>query len=276
MLGPFGQVPASKKRVDSTVLNLLGVQPMRAQVAGWVSRRILRTMRAPRSEHAGQLLAAGITSMHPFLPQEQFAAIQRDFHTLVADPARATIDRFGETVQRIVKFRHEDAMALPSLRWFVYESGLFELLRGVEGDGLRHHHIVLSFEHLTNGRADDPDPNKEWHTDTFYSTHKAWLYLDDVTPQSCPFSFAAGSHLLTLRRLKYEYLWSLRASKSGSWRLSAGDQSVLLGNIKAATGPSNTLVVANTFGFHRRGDGLPGAQRLLLRVGVRRHPFKPF
>ena len=40
--------------------------------------------------------------------------------------------------------------------------------------------------------------------------------------------------------------------------------------------PGNTLVVANVFGFHRRGDAVPGTRRLCLYGNHRPQPFIPF
>ena len=39
--------------------------------------------------------------------------------------------------------------------------------------------------------------------------------------------------------------------------------------------PANTLVLADVFGFHRRGAALPGRQRLALYGWNRPYPFLP-
>ena len=40
--------------------------------------------------------------------------------------------------------------------------------------------------------------------------------------------------------------------------------------------PANTLVLADVFGFHRRGAAQPGRQRLALYGWNRPYPFLPF
>ena len=39
--------------------------------------------------------------------------------------------------------------------------------------------------------------------------------------------------------------------------------------------PANTLVLADVFGFHRRGAAVPGRQRLALYGWNRQYPFLP-
>ena len=63
---------------------------------------------------------------------------------------------------------------------------------------------------------------------------------------------------------------------SGSFRIKE-DGLVALGLPPpvSLTCPSNTLVLADVFGFHRRGAALPGRERLALYGWNRPYPFLP-
>jgi hypothetical protein len=104
------------------------------------------------------------------------------------------------------------------------------------------------------------------HADVHYPTFKAFYYLNDVDESNGAFVFAIGSHRMTPARLAYEYESSVRASKL---RLTAESAEVPAGLARLPTerqlermkircrsinGKANTLVIANTQGFHRQGD----------------------
>ena len=102
------------------------------------------------------------------------------------------------------------------------------------------------------------------HADTFHPTVKAWLFLTDVAEDAGPFTYVPGSHRLTAERLAWERRMSLAARQSanaeirqGSFRIDPAElPSLGLPPPRAFAVPANTLVVADTFGFHARGPSL--------------------
>ena len=108
------------------------------------------------------------------------------------------------------------------------------------------------------------------HADTFHPTVKAWLFLTDVAADAGPFTYVPGSHRPTPQRLAWERRMSLAAPAFGRRRDPAGVVPHRPGRIarhgaaRAAVFavPANTLVVADTFGFHARG---PSAGPLAAR-----------
>ena len=125
------------------------------------------------------------------------------------------------------------------------------------------------------------DPQKNFHSDTFHPTMKAWLFLEDVVPEKGPFTYVAGSHKPTLKRLKWDYEKSLTAAKAndgytekGSFRIT-GQELAELGfdQIKPMLVKKNSFVMGNTYGFHRRGDSAPNATRLEIYCSSRVSPF---
>lgn len=130
----------------------------------------------------------------------------------------------------------------------------------------------------------DDDPQSTPHTDTFHSTIKGWLFLDDVTDRNGPFTYVPGSHRLTAARLGWEYRRSIVASKladghseDGSFRYDSDDVRGLgCGDPVRFTVSANTMVVADTFGVHWRAPAVGGARRRAIWFQSRDNPFSPF
>lgn len=143
---------------------------------------------------------------------------------------------------------------------------------------------LLYIQRIRNGhQTGKTDPQKTMHADTFHPTMKAWLFLEDVTPEKGPFTYVKGSNRLTWRRLKWEYKRSITArdnpdgySEKGSFRARSDDLTVM--GLPAPTGicaEAGTLVIANTNGFHGRGQAAAGASRLEVWAYARPSPFNP-
>ncbi len=144
----------------------------------------------------------------------------------------------------------------------------------------------MFFAHLIrNGfEADGHDPQKDFHSDTFHPTMKAWLFLDDVDEEIGPFNYVPGSNRLTRERVQWEQENAVAGgglddsyARRGSLRISPAElERRGFGEAVAFKVPANTLVMADTFGFHRRGDAAPGSSRLAIYAYSRSNPFNPF
>jgi hypothetical protein len=142
---------------------------------------------------------------------------------------------------------------------------------------------VIALQCIQSDAAKDgvQDPQTVWHTDTFHSTAKAWLFLHDVGSESGPFAYVPGSHALSPLRCEWEQASSETAARhpnalhaKGSWR--ASEEEILeMGYASpfTATVPSNTLVVADTGGFHRRTESQRHTVRIEIYYSLRRNPF---
>ena len=138
---------------------------------------------------------------------------------------------------------------------------------------------------LSGAVAGPPDPQTDLHTDTFHPTVKAWLFLTDVAADAMPFVYVPGSHRLTPQRLD----WERRMSDRGQRRAGRTDPHRLVRAIapetlaelglpppRAIAVPANTLVVADTFGFHARGPSARPTTRVEIWAMGRRNPFLPW
>ena len=119
----------------------------------------------------------------------------------------------------------------------------------------------------------DKDENQDMHVDTFHSTTKGWLYLDDVELKDGPLTYLKGSNVIDKWRLKFEYRNSLKFDSAGSWRISQDESETIFGPEQKFTVPENTLVIADTMGFHRRGDAEKGVSRDTIHFSARKSPF---
>ncbi|WP_417451119.1 phytanoyl-CoA dioxygenase family protein [Kordiimonas sp.] len=143
---------------------------------------------------------------------------------------------------------------------------------------------LLYIQRIRNGYHEGgADPQKTMHSDTFHPTMKAWLFLTDVEDRHGPFTYVKGSHKLTLARFRWEYRRSCTAgtlhdgySEKGSFRANAEDLNAMgLPSPEGITAKAGTLVIANTNGFHGRGQAENGEGRTEIWAYSRHNPFNP-
>jgi hypothetical protein len=153
--------------------------------------------------------------------------------------------------------------------------------------GYAYKHPMFFAHCILNGAAEGSthgDPQKDFHADTFHPTMKAWLFLDDVSADNGPFQYVPGSHRPTRTRLQWDHENAVAGrdlansyARRGSFRVSPSELKARgFPDPVAFDVPANTLVMADTYGFHRRGDARPGSSRLAIYAYSRANPFNPF
>lgn len=189
----------------------------------------------------------------------------------------------GDTTTRLRLISPDELASVPALRDLIRNPTWLGLQRFTSGLFLLPWLYFLRIENGVRGGDKGEDPQKAVHADTFHPAMKSWLFLEDITPEKGPFTYYPGSHRLTWRRIKWEYNRSIQAvnindgySEKGSLRAHAEDIAALgLKEPESFTVPANTLVIANTFGFHCRGQAKPGAARDAIWSSGWRAPFLP-
>lgn len=221
----------------------------------------------------------GFVVIEDALPAAEFAALKDD---LAVRPLRSWERREGSTVTRRGSLdRAEIAGRLP-LERLMAQPLMGDLLRYVAGCGgepLIHLQTVLAEADATR-----PDPQNSLHMDTFHSTAKCWLYLQDLAEEDGPLLYVPGSHRATPERLRWEHELSTHAAHDEDPEIAAGSFRVadeMLGKLgygppRALAVPANTLIVANTHGFHARKASLRTTSRSEIYGSLRRNPFLPF
>jgi hypothetical protein len=242
-----------------------------------------------------ELRRQGVVAIPDFLPAAKFAALQEEVIGVIRGslerfPPRANhrpgfgkkepfgdigFDRFdGGTLNRFVHLTPERT---PSAVETVRSERFSRLYNAAQGRRIPLSALALYY--TRHGPETVHDLQKDLHSDTFHSTIKLWYFVTDVPAEAGPFSYVKGSHRSTWKRLAWEYRRSVGArshpaDRGGSFRISENDlQELGLPQPTALTVSANTLVIADTNGFHRRGDATAGAERFAIYGAMRRSPF---
>jgi hypothetical protein len=263
---------SAAKVVDNRLLNRLGIQVARALVAhGLHSVRQAPLRGAATAAQLRALEDDGIVTIENFLPAAEFEAVRQEaLQLLAARDGRVHVHGPNRVHQRALS----EADNMPHLEGFFRHPALRDLLDAGERMTIDPQRALFAVEELSQGDADDLDPETELHADVFFATHKGWLYLDDVTVHNAPFVYVKGSHKMPTARLRYEYAASCTDDRR-SRRITPAERTERGLVETVCFAPANTLVVANTCGYHRRLRGRPGGARRAVHFSHRHNPFLP-
>jgi Phytanoyl-CoA dioxygenase (PhyH) len=218
----------------------------------------------------------GFVLRRQFLRADQFSALVAELNAY-RGPLREIVE--GDTLMRKIALDGRAVAKLPALGAVLRSAEWRGLIRYVGG---RDAEPVVWVQAILRNACDGPaDPQTRLHADTFHPTVKAWLFLTDVAEDAGPLTYVPGSHRLTKARLRWEQSKSLTARQSpvaedreGSFRIEPGELDALgLSQPLALAVPANTLVVADTFGFHARGPSAGRSRRVEIWAYGRRSPF---
>lgn len=266
--------------LGSAALNRRGLHARRVALAARMAERRRRRLAAALSpEDAAAFARDGFVLKRDFLPPAAFSALRAEAETL-ATTAREMIQ--GDTITRRIALGDSLLSRLPATRALVDGAPWRDLLAHVAGHRARPSQFIQTI--LSGVRDAEPDPQTVLHSDAFHPTMKAWLFLRDVPADEGPFVYVPGSHVMTRRRLAWERRMSIAAtsgldhlSRRGSLRITAEQLPRLhLPRPVAFAVPANTLVVADTHGFHARGPSLRPSIRVEIWAMERRNPFLPW
>ncbi len=266
--------------IGSRRLNQHGLHVARVRLAH-------RVAAARRRRLAGLVSAAdreefardGFVMRRDFLPAVEFAALL-DQVKAYRGGLREIAE--GDTIMRKIALGSEALAALPALATLLGSPQWRGLIRYI---GSRDAEPVVWIQSILRHALDGPpDPQTALHADTFHPTVKAWLFLTDVAADAGPFTYVPGSHRLTPERLAWEKRMSLAArhspdgeTRQGSFRADPDDLTAMgLPEPRIFAVPANTLVVADTFGFHARGPSAGRSLRVEIWAYGRRSPFVPW
>lgn len=287
--------------IGSEFLNRRGLHPWRMRAA----QTCLEVRRILSPGHSGALRDAmrqieleGFAVVENFLPHDIFSEIAKESEQAFdkLEQERPVIDNLvpgfgarqnfsggfdrydGGTLNRFLDI---DPTKYPAAARFVNDPRIGSLANEICGRPHVPHKTSL---YLTVHGSDqhNADIQKAFHRDTYFSSMKFWYFLHPVTSTEGPFTYVPGSHLLTKERLAWEQEMASNAAQhragvenqGGSFRIDAQELPALgLEQPVEITCPGNTLVIADTLGFHRRGDAIPGSRRLAVYGWNRPYPF---
>ncbi|WP_420542873.1 phytanoyl-CoA dioxygenase family protein [Sphingomonas naphthae] len=266
--------------IGSKRLNAAGLHAARVRLAhrmAWWRRAKLAKLIAP--EQAEAFARDGFVVVPDFLSAPRFARL-RDGIAAQRLPAREM--QQGDAITRRIAVDPPVMDVLPELRALLRDPrwrGLNRYVGSYDSEPRVYIQTILA------GHYDaPPDPQLHLHADTFHPTVKAWLFLTDVAEDEGPLTYVAGSHRITPERLAWEAERSRtvletgdRLSQRGSLRIEPEELPAL--GLPPATRfavSANTLVVADTSGFHARGASVRPSTRVEIWAYGRRNPFLPW
>lgn len=188
----------------------------------------------------------------------------------------------GDTITRRVPVGPELLERFPRLRRLLDDRRWRGLMAYVASARTKPLYYIQT---VAGGVADGPpDPQVQLHSDTFHASLKAWLFLTDVEDDGRPLTYVPGSHRLSPERLEWERRKSVtvmesgdRLSQRGSFRIHPAELETLgLPPPRNFSVAANTLVVADTCGFHARASSDRQTIRVELWAYCRRNPFLPW
>ncbi|MCP3870273.1 MAG: phytanoyl-CoA dioxygenase family protein [Gammaproteobacteria bacterium] len=294
--------------VGNSRLNHIGLHTLRMRAAERCARLRSRQVVQSMDQSSNELLENGVVVLENFLPEEIFTPLKQEVE-LAAHQAEKSVpletgttmgfgskiergwgfDRFdGGTLNRFIEI---DGRRMPQCGAFARDPRILGLSRVITGMPYRENQVWL-YQTKNGDERVAPDLQKVLHRDTFFSSMKFWYYITPVEEKDGPFVYVPGSHKLTRERLSWEQEKALAACATianpgagsahdralaigGSFRISEKALGLMkLPRPRLYPVAGNTLVIADTLGFHRRGDAVPGTVRLALYGNKR--PMLPF
>jgi hypothetical protein len=266
--------------IGSPWLNEHGLHTARVAAACRLARfRRRRSARLIAPGDRRRFDADGFIVKRDFLPPGAFADLVAQVRALRA-PAREMVE--GDTITRHIALDAAVLARVPAARQLLVTTQFRNLISYAGASAAAP--MVYLQSVLSGAVAGPADPQTELHTDTFHPTVKAWLFLTDAATEAMPFVYVPGSHRLTPERLAWERQMSIAASRRpppGEHRLVRAIAPAMLRDLglpppRAIAAPANTLVVADTFGFHARGPSAQATARVEIWAFGRRNPFLPW
>ena len=260
---------------------------------------LLRKKRTLPRKNLIEIERFGYTFIENFLKEDDFNLLCRELFSENQDKFRKflneghSIEKFGDSYR--ISFSIEK-LNNDSIAFKVFKK-IKRLLKDISG------HIVIfpSLSYESHKGDSDGQNNEIFHTDIYQPTFKSFLYLEDV--KSFPFEYVKGTHSINFANFSWHlkcqfknYLQNIRSNKNfnskllslfginlkgGSWRYNytiyrKSQPKFISKNTISLKVKKNTLVIANTCGFHRKSPikSLSGNQeRKLLYVGERSFIF---
>ncbi|WP_226574970.1 phytanoyl-CoA dioxygenase family protein [Acuticoccus sediminis] len=265
--------------IGSHRLNEAGLHRRRVAIAARLAERRRATLagRIDADERA-RFDRDGFVIRENALPEPLLERVREE---LATRPLPAWEMRQGQTINRVLPLPL-DGSALSELAGFVRRPDVRNLIGYAAG---RSGNVATMLQTIVvDPQSGEADPQANLHADTFHPTAKFWLFLHDVGADDGPFAYVPGSHRLTPERLAWEDAEARSATQSdnphhaaGSFRLTEEDLGALgYGQLQRFPVKGNTLVVADTYGFHRRVESLRPTIRTSLYGIARRNPFHPW
>jgi len=270
--------------IKSTLGNLFGLQILR-----YILSRLIYNLRGllfnwQKTDQIMQLRDEGLLVIEDFLLNEEHLFFKQNFNEIAKEGTYRPIVDGDTTAERFILSK-EQCFQNNILRKIIYSEKMINIVESCErkrfkdkkfhNEGLYEDEVWI--DTVRNGvNSGERDSQKELHVDIFFHTHKVWFFLDDVKEDGGPLCFVKGSHKFSIKRAFFEYWNSVNYKKLDVFAFRLTKKLVGFMRLKDETKcnvKGNSLVIANTSGFHRRGDAVNFSERRQVHFRVRRNPF---
>lgn len=267
-----------KESIDSVLANKYGATVFRVILAE-CSRKIqaLFFYNSKQKISTAELNNNGFTLINNFFSIEQLENIKK---SITQDLLKIEHSHAQDGAQYIVKniesFNIFNKSELSELK-----NKILEVSQPYLGKiNLSTLHIYFHAVRKANDKVDDnSDINLLMHSDTYHKTLKGFLYLEPLELEDGPFEYIVSSNNLNINRLKREYQNSINQEilkrDHGGWRFEKNYYNSVYNN-KIFTGICNSMIVADTFGLHRRNPRSKDGYRISIHFSLRKSPFTLF
>lgn len=266
--------------IGSPILNKAGLYVARMRLAHFMANRRRRKLASLLDDQDRRDFdRQGYVLKQDFVSPALFKAIQDEIAAMQGETREM---RQGDAITRRVALDARSLRHMPGTRQLLHGRAWRNLLSYAGSWQCYPMNYVQTI--CSRVRRGSTDPQTMLHSDTFHPTVKAWLFLTDVGPDEGPLVYVPGSHKLNRRRLAWARRRSLQAathrdrmSARGSLRITVDELARLGYEVpRALPVKKNTLIVADTSGFHARGESLYPSTRVEIWGYSRRNPFLPW
>ena len=276
------EIFSSKKSVNSKILNIFGLQILRyilAKIAYYLSDYFIKK----KSEEIKNYESKGYALIENFLTNEDYLKVKNEFEKIFDEKkiARNVYENKSENNSSIDYFLYEfeDNEFNKKNFYNLYKVFKSEKIIDIFKSAERKNNITLfmRLERVVTKNDLKNDVNSHWHVDTYHNTHKAWIYLDDIKKENGPFNYIVGSNRFSFQRLVWEYVNSIKISFYKNFLAFFLDEKKSKKFEKKKIEiicNQNSFMIANTHGYHRRGDASINKVRNGISFFTRENPFK--
>lgn len=271
----------------SVLANRLGYQLFRAlsKSAAWQLRR--RAVSPEMMQHVARLDEDGVVVIPDFLAPEAFERVRAEYlRSLRELPYQPGVVEDNDVAVRYLDIDKAPPEAFTAAREHFQRS---PLLLGIAAAAMRRPVSAVPpvtmniWEKIPASDKTERTPGANYvHADVHYPTVKMFFYLNDIDEENGAIMYARGSHKMTPARLAYEYDASVRVARAksegtlyskvpyGLVRVPTEAQIQDMGIVlESICGKANTLIIANTQGFHKQGQFRNDKPREKLMVDFR-------
>lgn len=216
----------------------------------------------------------GLMTFENFLPEDISKKVMQEISDFPMAESLQSMnnERVIEDYEHLSKLVHG---------WDIFNTCVKAVHRPQFDEAAREHFIQTSYVQRLKNNPNNGDIQKVCHSDVFYPCLKYWYFPEGVTEEEGPFMYAKGSTSVTEEQLDYFYresvavcndTWDRKRNKGhgeGSFRALPEDLQAMNLKLEPVAVKPNTLVIADTSGWHCRGEVTRPSIRNALHGAIR-------